>query len=358
MEYTDIYYRTFARLLSRRTWLYTEMIVESTIRHNEDSDRFLWFPKAQHPIACQLGGSDPTFLAEAAEIVARYNYDEINLNCGCPSDRVAGAGCFGAALMLKPELVASCTHKMSETVNTPITVKCRLGVDDVDSYEALSTFVRVVSEESSVQHFILHARKCLLNGLSPHQNRTVPPLKYGWIFALKRDFPDLEFSLNGGILTSNEAQDVLNHGLESKLQLRSVMIGRGAYDNPWKVLSNADTLIFGEEFNPCQNRRQALEDYAIACDEILQKWRNDNRRLPSLRTQIKPVLNLFHGERRGRKWKALIDQELKTCGNLPQLLERTLPIIPDEILDQPPPAKEEQNGGVFTTEELPVPVYF
>ncbi|GAB4818729.1 hypothetical protein N2152v2_005775 [Parachlorella kessleri] len=218
MDWTDVHYRQLARLLSRHTWLYTEMVVDSTLIHNPDHDRFLAFPPEQHPIVCQLGGSDPAKLAAAAKIVAQYNYDEINLNCGCPSDRVAGAGCFGAALMLQPQLVADCCKAVAEAVAgctshsggpPPITVKCRLGVDNNDTYEELCSFIKTVSEGSPVTHFIIHARKCHLKGLNPHQNRTVPPLRYEWVWALKRDFPYLEFSLNGGVLTLAEAAAAL-----------------------------------------------------------------------------------------------------------------------------------------------------
>ncbi|KAK9818858.1 hypothetical protein WJX74_002305 [Apatococcus lobatus] len=211
MDWTDVHYRQLARLMSRHTWLYTEMVVDSTLIHNPNTDKFLWFPPEQHPIVCQLGGSNPTQLAKAALMVARYGYDEINLNCGCPSDRVAGAGCFGAALMLQPETVAACAAAVNAATPTPLTIKCRLGVDSVDSYESLCRFVSIVSEKSGVTHFLIHARKCLLKGLNPHQNRTIPPLRYEWVWALKRDFPHLSFSLNGGVMGCYEAAAALRH---------------------------------------------------------------------------------------------------------------------------------------------------
>ncbi|GAX83434.1 hypothetical protein CEUSTIGMA_g10859.t1 [Chlamydomonas eustigma] len=207
MDCTDLHYRQLARIISKRTWLWTEMVVDKTILHTPFLDKFLWFPPEQHPIVCQLGGSDPATLAAAVKKVVEYGYDEINLNCGCPSDRVAGAGCFGASLMLQPDLVASCMKAMADASNgTAVTVKCRLGVDEVDSYEQLKAFINIVSSGSPVRHFIVHARKCFLHGLNPHQNRTVPPLRHEWVYSLRRDFPHLLFSLNGGVQNCGEAK--------------------------------------------------------------------------------------------------------------------------------------------------------
>ena len=275
MDWTDVHFRSLARLLSKKTWLYTEMVVDTTLLHNPDVGRFLEFPESQRPVVCQLGGSDPAKLAAAAAVAARYGYDEVNLNCGCPSDRVAGAGCFGASLMREPARVAEACRAMREAVRAvetrgeagaamrevggwgggggggrkgkraeeeaggpsppsdpspasppsdssyrppraiDVTVKCRLGVDDLDSYEALCEFVRVVSERGQVSHFVVHARKCHLQGLSPAQNRSVPPLRHGWVFALKRDFPHLRFSLNGGLESTAAARDALSHDFGS-----------------------------------------------------------------------------------------------------------------------------------------------
>lgn len=200
MDYTDVHYRQLARLVSKHTWLWTEMVVDKTILHAEPLDKQLWFPPEQHPIVLQLGGSDPQTLHEAMTIAARYGYDEINLNCGCPSDRVAGAGCFGASLMLEPQLVADCMAAVAAGAaaggaSPRTSVKCRLGVDDADSYAQLAAFVQTVSEHGGVTDFIIHARKCLLNGISPAQNRSVPPLRHDWVWALKRDFPHLSFQV-------------------------------------------------------------------------------------------------------------------------------------------------------------------
>ncbi|GMH32913.1 hypothetical protein BSKO_00747 [Bryopsis sp. KO-2023] len=357
MEYTDIHFRSLARILSRRTWLYTEMVVDSTIRHNPNTDRFLAFPPEQHPVACQLGGSNPENLAEAAKIVAAYGYDEINLNCGCPSDRVAGAGCFGAKLMLTPDTVAACMQAMGDVVDVPVTVKCRLGVDDYDSYEELCNFVKTVSETSAVGHFILHARKCLLNGLSPHQNRTIPPLRHEWVYALKRDFPELEFSLNGGIKSLEQTRSILDHRLDENLHVRSVMIGRAAYEKPWDILSNADKLIFGEESNPAISRYQALLDYAAIADSRIGSGGIDSKGKshPSMRVLVKPALNMFHGQKGCKKFKQAVDKHLIAgVPTVTELFEKSMAEVPEEVLHAPPLEPEEMEP--FATGGLPPPV--
>lgn len=341
MDWTDLHYRMLARLLSKNVWLYTEMVVDSTLNFNPDHDRFLWFPPEQHPIVCQLGGSNPENLAKAAAIVARYGYDEINLNCGCPSDRVAGAGCFGASMMLNPENVAACCSAMSDAVQgqIPITVKCRIGVDDIDSYEALHRFIRTVSTQSPVRHFHIHARKCLLKGLNPHQNRTVPPLKYHWLWALKRDFPDLVFYLNGGILSLEEANAalVMPHK-EAPHAVQGVMIGRAAYYEPWNILGNADVALWGAESNPVKSRRELLERYAQYADNMIGRWKigEDGFRRPNVRCVTKPLLGLFAGEPRGKKWRAAVDTALRTANSLTEVLDRTLDVLLPETLDASP----------------------
>ncbi|PSC72239.1 tRNA-dihydrouridine synthase A [Micractinium conductrix] len=394
MDWTDLYYRQLARLISRHTWLYTEMVVDQTIIHTPYLDKFLWFPPEQRPIVCQLGGSDPQLLARAAAIVQRYGYDEINLNCGCPSDRVAGAGCFGAAMMLRPELVAACCKAMAEAVSTPITVKCRLGVDSFDSYPELARFIAAVASGSPVRHFIIHARKCLLKGLNPHQNRTVPPLRYEWVWALKRDFPHLDFSLNGGVLTLEEVATGLRTfndssssggggckaraaavgaaeaaagaaaeasaegvaaaaaaaaggsasaggaaaGGEQRQGILGVMVGRAAYNMPWDALADADRAVFGAATNAATSRRQVLADYAAWADGMIGHWRveADGFKSPNVRTLVKPLLGMFHGEPRAKKWRAAVDTALKTAESVSEVLEMTLPVLQPESLDAPP----------------------
>ena len=208
MEYTDRHFRFLMRLLTRHTRLYTEMVVDSTLIHSPQAKGYLRFSPEEHPVACQLGGSAPVSLAAAARLVEEMGYDEVNLNCGCPSPKVAGKGCFGAALMLTPEVVRDCIAAMRSAVSIPVTVKCRLGVDKIDSYEAFREFISTVSS-SGCQHFIIHARKCLLKGLDTKGNRTVPPLKYAWVQRIALEFPHIRFSLNGGIISWKQAEQLL-----------------------------------------------------------------------------------------------------------------------------------------------------
>lgn len=365
MDYTDVHYRQLARIITKHTWLYTEMVVDSTLIHNPDHDRFLWFPAEQKPIVCQLGGSNPEYLAKAAKIVAEYGYDEINLNCGCPSDRVAGAGCFGASLMLKPELVAQCCVAMAAAVGPliPITVKCRIGVDDIDTYHGLCDFIEGVSENSPVKHFIVHARKCLLRGLSPHQNRTIPPLRYEWIWALKRDYPHLEFSLNGGVNGLDEVGTALGrdghmlHSVCDPHAVTGVMIGRSAYHAIWDVLGDADRYVFGAPNNPVKSRREALEEYAMYADAMVGRHgvRADGSRVPSVRTLTKPLLGMFNGAPKGKKWRAAVDNALKTAESVSELLAMTLPVLRAETLDSPPTMMDRGAALAHLASELPLP---
>ncbi|GIL92753.1 hypothetical protein Vretimale_11743 [Volvox reticuliferus] len=408
MDWTDVHFRQLARLLSRRTWLWTEMVVDKTILHTQNLDKFLWFPPEQRPLVLQLGGSDPATLAAAAGKAAEYGYDEINLNCGCPSDRVAGAGCFGAALMLQPHLVAECMAAMAASVaaaevpgsGTPpaVTVKCRLGVDEADTYAQLYEFVRVVSEGSPVRHFVIHARKAFLNGLSPHQNRTVPPLRHQWAWALARDFPHLQFSLNGGLLNCHEARTAIltahpsvpytrpmlppsdsraaaaavcgmpdgvgvatgsssggigdgissvTNGGEGPGELCSgngggiegVMIGRAAYNDPWGCLADADRAVYGEPDNPAPSRRWVIDRYRQYAESMVGRWavKADGHADPSIRTLMKPLLNLFHGEPGCKRWKNAVDELLRSSPNsFGEVLDRSLHHIPDNVLDAPP----------------------
>lgn len=338
MEWTDVFFRQVVRLMSRHSWLYTEMVVDKTLIHNPNHDKFLWFPPEQHPVVCQLGGSVPEDLAAAAAIVAPYGYDEINLNCGCPSPKVAGKGCFGATLMTEPQLVADCCAAMARVVDIPITVKCRLGVDDLDSYEELCNFVRTVSEGSPVCHFLIHCRKAIL-GLDPSDNRSVPPLRRGWAFALSRDFPHLKFSVNGQVATTGEALQTLGAKTGGG-QAAGVMIGRAAWKKPWDVFGDADRAVFGAADNPAASRRQVLEQYAVFADGQLGRWgkRRDGKPLPGLRALVSPIAQLFFGEPGCGKWKRLVDAALKRkdMATLEQLLAETLHVIPDAVLDSPP----------------------
>lgn len=235
MDWTDRHCRVFHRHLSRRALLYTEMLTTGAVIHG-DRQRLLGFDRCEHPVALQLGGSDPRELAEAARIGEAFGYDEINLNVGCPSDRVKD-GRFGACLMAEPELVARCVDAMKRTVAIPVTVKCRIGIDEQDPEVALDAIAHAVVA-SGCDALIVHARKAWLNGLSPKENRDVPPLDYDRVYRLKRAMPDVPVVINGGILGLEEAKAHLEH-------VDGVMLGRAAYQEPWRLLS-VDREIFGE----------------------------------------------------------------------------------------------------------------
>lgn len=234
MEWTDRHCRYFHRQLTRHALLYTEMVTAPAIIHGK-RDRLLGFSAAEHPVALQLGGSNPRELAEAAEIGALFGYDEINLNVGCPSDRVQ-SGRFGACLMAEPELVAECVAAMAGAVGLPVTVKCRIGIDDQDSEADFARFIDIVAD-AGCRTFIVHARKAWLNGLSPKENRDVPPLDYDRVYRLKASRPDLTVIINGGIETIAEARAHLDH-------VDGVMLGRAAYQNPY-LLASVDAAFFG-----------------------------------------------------------------------------------------------------------------
>ena len=235
MDWTDRYCRVIHRLMSRRALLYTEMVTAQAVVRG-DRERLIGFDAVEHPVALQLGGNDPSLLAEAARIGADFGYDEINLNCGCPSDRVQG-GAFGACLMREPALVGACVAAMKAAVRVPVTVKCRIGVDEQDPEEALDALTAAV-EDAGVDGLIVHARKAWLQGLSPKENREIPPLDYGRAYRLKAAHPDLPVGINGGI---KAPQDWALH----LAQLDSVMIGREVYQNP-EILLQVDPLVFGE----------------------------------------------------------------------------------------------------------------
>ena len=236
MDHTDRHFRFFMRIVSPHAMLYTEMITTGALIHG-DRQRFLQHHVDEYPLAIQLGGSDPGDLATCAVIAEQAGYDEVNLNVGCPSDRVQ-SGKFGACLMAEPELVAEGISRMSQSVNIPVTVKTRLGIDEMDSYEELSAFINCV-KESGCNTFIIHARKAWLNGLSPKENREVPPLQYETVYQLKKDFPELDFIINGGFTTQNSI-------MEQYAQVDGVMIGRAAYQNPY-LLAEIEQSLFGNK---------------------------------------------------------------------------------------------------------------
>ncbi len=253
LDWTDRHCRYFYRLMSEKTVLYTEMVTTGAILHGRGD--YLAFNQEEHPLVLQLGGSDVTAMTECAKIAEQRGYDEVNINVGCPSDRVQN-GRFGACLMAEPELVAQCVSDMQAAVDIPITVKSRIGIDDQDSYEFLHTFIEQVSQ-AGCQHFIIHARKAWLSGLSPKQNREIPPLDYQRVYQIKQDFPEREISINGGIKSLAEANEHLAH-------IDGVMIGREIYNSPY-LLADADQQIYGES-KAVVSRQQVIEQMANYVD--------------------------------------------------------------------------------------------
>jgi tRNA-dihydrouridine synthase A len=284
MDWTDRHCRYFHRLISRHTLLYTEMVTTGALIHGYHQ-RFLQFNNPEHPLAFQLGGSNPHELALCAKMIEDYGYDEVNLNVGCPSDRVQN-GRFGACLMLEPELVAECVAAMCAAVSIPVTVKSRIGVDDRDSYGELAGFVEKVAD-AGCKAFIIHARKALLSGLSPKQNREVPPLNYDVVYQLKTDFPQLEIILNGGIINLDQTENLLQ-------RIDGVMVGREAYHNPY-LLADVDRRIFNAAL-PLRSRHEIMGLLMPYIEEQLAQ----GIRLNSI---TRHVLGLFHGEPGARAWR-------------------------------------------------------
>ncbi len=290
LDWTDRHCRFFHRLLSRHTVLYSEMVTTGAILYG-DAARHLDFSAAEQPLALQLGGSDPQALARCTAIAEQWGYAEVNLNVGCPSDRVQ-EGRFGACLMAEPQLVAECVQAMQAAVQIPVTVKCRIGIDERDSYAQLCEFVQTV-QSAGCRTLIVHARKAWLNGLSPKENREIPPLRYEVVHQLKRDFPALEIIINGGVLNLAQAHAQL-------AQVDGVMIGRAAYHEPYEVLAQADERLYHDP-HPVMSRHQAARAYLPYVEQQLQRG-------VRLQTLIKPILGLFHARPGGRGWRRYLSE--------------------------------------------------
>ncbi|WP_411725222.1 tRNA dihydrouridine(20/20a) synthase DusA [Methyloglobulus sp.] len=291
MDWTDLHCRFFHRLISQHALLYTEMVTTGALIHG-DHHRFLRFNSDENPLAFQLGGSNPRELALCAKMVEDYGYDEVNLNIGCPSDRVQN-GRFGACLMLEPELVADCISAMCGAVSIPVTVKSRIGIDDRDSYEELAVFVGKVAD-ASCNTFIIHARKAWLSGLSPKQNREIPPLNYDVVYQLKTDFPHLEIVVNGGIANLEQAETLLQ-------RVDGVMVGREAYQNPY-LLAEVDKHIF----NATESPRSRHEIMGLILPYIEGQLKNGIR----LNSITRHILGLFHGEPGARAWRRHLSENV------------------------------------------------
>ncbi len=304
IDWTDRRCRFFHRQLTRRALLYTEMVTAPAILHGDES-RLLRHDPCEHPVALQLGGSDPAELAEAARIGERFGYDEINLNVGCPSDRVQ-SGRFGACLMAEPQLVGACVAAMKAAVGVPVTVKCRLGIDDQDIEAPLDRFVDIVGE-AGASCVIVHARKAWLQGLDPKQNREIPPLDYDRVHRLKRRFPEMPIVLNGGLKTLEEALPHLD-------ALDGVMLGRAAYQTP-AILGDVDRLFYGES-----GTRSPFE----AIDAMRPFIARELREGTPLHRITKHMLGLFQGVRGARRYRQIMSEEARMPGAGPEVLDRAL----------------------------------
>jgi len=295
LDWTDRHCRYFLRLITRHTLLYTEMVTTAALIHGERA-RHLDFDPAEHPLALQLGGGEPAELARCARLGEDWGYDEINLNVGCPSDRVQN-GRFGACLMAEPQRVADCVAAMKAAVGIPVTVKTRIGIDHRDSYEELAALVGQVAA-AGCDALIVHARKAWLQGLSPRENREVPPLRYDLVQRLKGDYPDLCISINGGITSLVQARALLA-GLDG------VMIGREAYQNPW-MLAQADREIFADPA-PAPDQHQVLEAYAAYVERQL-------RAAVPLNAMTRHILGLFRGRPGARGWRRHLSENAHRPG--------------------------------------------
>jgi tRNA-dihydrouridine synthase A len=297
MDVTDRHFRFFMRQVNSSAWLYTEMITTGALVHG-DVDRHLAFDAREKPLALQLGGSEPADLAQCAKLGAQYGYDEINLNIGCPSERVQ-RGAFGACLMAEPRLVADCVSAIRDAVSIPVTVKHRVGIDKVEDYSFVRDFVGTVSR-AGCHTFIVHARNAVLKGLSPKENREVPPLKYDYVYRLKRDFPQMEIIINGGIVSKAQLESHLQH-------VDGAMLGRAAWHDPWLLADAGKTRT---------QVVQAMYEYA--------------KGVASLRHVARHLLGLYHGLPRARLWRQMLSDSERLKRNRPELLLEALDAVDTE----------------------------
>ena len=303
MQCTDIHDRFLMRLITKKSFLYTEMVTTGAIIHGNATHQLEFNKSIESPVALQLGGSNPDELAKCSEIAESMGYDEINLNLGCPSERVQ-KGSFGACLMIEPKLVQKCLNAMKRSVSIPVTAKCRTGIDKIEDYDFLRCFIEGIANQN-IATIIIHARNAILKGLSPRQNRTIPPLKYDYVYRIKEDFPELEIIINGGIDSLTEANDHLQN-------VDGVMLGRAPYDNPM-MLEDVDSEIFGEP------KKQILRL------DILKKYLSYLEELDDPKIRLNQVLKHIYGLNKGlknaRKYRSEINKIIKE-GNLSESFER------------------------------------
>lgn len=314
LDWTDRHYRYFARQISRHTWLYTEMVTTGALLYG-DVERHLRFDEAEHPVALQLGGSEPSELAQCARLAQQWGYDEVNLNVGCPSERVQ-KGAFGACLMAEPQLVADCVKAMRDVVDIDVTVKHRIGIDQIEHYDYLADFVDQVAAAGCTT-FIVHARNAILKGLSPKENREIPPLKYDYVYRLKQERPELEILLNGGVKTNAEIAEHLRH-------VDGVMVGREAYHNPW-LMADWDAVFYGDD-STAVSRQQVV-------DAMLPYIRARLAEGHKLRNIARHILGLFQGMPGARQWRRMLSDAKLLDGADEGLLLQALAAMPSRVSD-------------------------
>jgi tRNA-dihydrouridine synthase A len=305
MDWTDRHCRHFHRIISQHTWLYTEMVTTGALVYG-DVERHLRFNEEEHPVALQLGGSDPKDLATSAKLGEKWGYDEINLNCGCPSERVQ-KGAFGACLMAEPELVRDCVKAMKDVVAIDVTVKHRIGIDHEESYDFVRDFVGTVAEAGCTT-FVVHARNAILKGLSPKENREIPPLKYEYAYQLKRDFPQFEILINGGIKTVEEIDLHLQH-------VDGVMLGREAYHNPY-LMASFDQRYYGSTAAP-KTREEVLR---AMLPYIAQQLSTEGGKGLKLNTITRHMLGLMQGLPGARQFRQVMSDSHRLAAGDPALL--------------------------------------
>lgn len=308
MEWSDRHCRAFWRVLTQQSLMYTEMVTANAVIHGH-REYLIGYNDVEHPIALQLGGSDPEQLAEAAAIAQDYGYDEVNLNCGCPSDRVK-SGFFGACLMAEPDLVSRCMEAVTQRVDIKATVKNRIGIDDQEDYPSLLNFVDTVAK-GGVNHFIVHARKAWLNGLSPKENREIPPLRYELVYQLKQDRPNLEIVINGGFTRYEQIDEALQH-------VDGVMLGRVAYQTPW-FLSEIDSRYFGVS-SAHSNRKDALRAYYPYIESQLSEG-------AKLNYMTRHIIGLFNAQPGGKQFRRHISENAYKPGAGIEVLDAALAYV-------------------------------
>ena len=321
MDRTDRHYRYFVRQMTQHTLLYTEMITTGAILHG-DRDRLLGFSAVERPLALQLGGDDPGQLAACARIAEDWGYSEVNLNVGCPSDRVQ-SGHFGACLMAQPEVVARGVEAMRQVTSLPVTVKHRIGIDGLDRYDHLAHFVRTVAQ-AGCDRFTVHARIAVLQGLSPRENRTTPPLRYPDVYRLKHDFPELVIEINGGITSLEQVREHLQ-------QVDGVMVGRAAYDNPF-LFAQAEALWDGDEtLSP--TRRQVIETMIPYVEDWVTRGYTAG-------CVLRHMMGLFAYQRVAKVWRRYLTERMQRSSDATTILPDALCLLPDDVLDACPPSSQ------------------